>query len=359
MKKRIVILYGGRSAEREISILSALSVIKAFDYRYYEIQTISISLEGTWLKGPFLTEKPTSENILEKTTELISPCFIKNLGDVVFPVLHGPMGEDGTIQGFLETINMPYVGTGVLASAVAMDKITTKYLLQTKGILQLPFVPVLNNDWSKQTSSVFEKIEGHLVYPVFVKPANTGSSIGISRAENRIELQTSLELAFQYDSRALVEQGIKAREIEIGVIGNDDVQTTNAGEIIKNVDFYDYHAKYIDNQISMDIPANIPEEINQQAREYAKKIYITLAGSGLARCDFFLTKENKLFFNELNTMPGFTEFSMYPLLWENMGLNYSNLIEELIHLAEKRFAEKQHYFAVKTFENCESSLGSQ
>lgn len=351
MKKRIVILYGGRSAEREISILSAFSVIKAFDYRYYEIQTIFISPEGTWLKGPLLTERPISENILKTATELISSCSIKSLGDIVFPILHGPMGEDGTIQGFLETISMPYVGSGVLASAVAMDKIITKYLLQIKGIPQLPFVPILNNDWSKQTSLIFEKIEECLVYPVFVKPANTGSSIGISRAENRKDLQTSLEFAFQYDSRALVEQGIKAREIEIGVIGNDNLQITNAGEIIKNVDFYDYNAKYIDNQISMDIPANIPEKINQQARKYAKKIYITLTCSGLARCDFFLTKDNKLFFNELNTMPGFTEFSMYPLLWENMGLNYFNLIEELIHLAEKRFAEKQHYFAAKTFEN--------
>ncbi|MEG2645138.1 MAG: D-alanine--D-alanine ligase family protein, partial [Enterococcus sp.] len=225
-------------------------------------------------------------------------------------------------------------------SACAMDKIMTKYILQAGGIPQVPYVPVLKNQWKENPKQVFDKCEGMLLYPMFIKPANMGSSVGISRAENREELQKALQEAYLYDSRALVEQGIDAREIEVAVLGNDDVRTTLPGEVVKEVAFYDYNAKYIDNKIQMAIPADVPEEVMDKAREYAKLAYTMLGGSGLSRCDFFLTNKNELFLNELNTMPGFTEFSMYPLLWENMGLKYGDLIEELIQLGKKRFEMK-------------------
>jgi D-alanine-D-alanine ligase len=345
LKKKIVLIYGGRSAERDISVLSAFSILSAIYYDYYEVQTIFISPIGQWLKGPYLTEKSKSKDSLhlDKTAKIITPCQIKVLGEIAFPVLHGPMGEDGTIQGFFEMLEMPYVGTGVLTSACAMDKIISKHLLQIAGIPQVPFIPVLKNIWLENPGSVLEKIN-NLIYPLYVKPANMGSSVGITRVEDFAGLQEALETAFKYDSRALIEQGVEAREIEVGVLGNEDIKTTYAGEIIKDVVFYDYNAKYLDNKIQMAIPAAIPEEIHHQAREYAKKAYKILAGSGLARCDFFLTANNELFLSELNTMPGFTEFSMFPLLWENMGLKYQDLIKELIQLAEKRFTERQSYF---------------
>ncbi|ALS02905.1 D-alanine--D-alanine ligase [Enterococcus silesiacus] len=355
---KITLLYGGRSEEHDVSILSAYSVLNAIYYNYYQVQLVFISKEGQWVKGPLLSEKPESKDILkltwsddgeidkwgEFTGKVIQPCDIQEEEAIVFPVLHGPNGEDGTIQGFLETIGMPYVGAGVLASANAMDKIMTKYLLQTAGIPQVPFVPVLKSDWKENPKKVFEQCEGSLIYPVFVKPANMGSSVGISKAENREELQHALEEAYRYDSRAIVEQGIEAREIEVAILGNEDVRTTLPGEIVKDVEFYDYNSKYIDNQITMKIPAEVPEEVHQKAQEFAKKAYTILDGSGLSRCDFFLTSKNELFLNELNTMPGFTEFSMYPLLWENMGLKYSDLIEELIQLALNRFKQRQSFY---------------
>lgn len=355
---KITLLYGGRSEEHDVSILSAYSVLNAIYYNYYQVQLVFISKEGKWIKGPLLSEKPESPDVLKLTWSedgetdkwgefngrVILPCEIQEEETIVFPVLHGPNGEDGTIQGFLETIGMPYVGAGVLASANAMDKIMTKYLLQTAGIPQVPFVPVLRSDWKENPKKVFEQCEGSLIYPVFVKPANMGSSVGISKAENREELQNALEEAYRYDSRAIVEQGIEAREIEVAILGNEDVRTTLPGEIVKDVDFYDYNSKYIDNQITMQIPAEVPEEVHQKAQEFAKKAYTILDGSGLSRCDFFLTSKNELFLNELNTMPGFTEFSMYPLLWENTGLKYSDLIEELIQLALNRFKQRQSFY---------------
>ncbi|MDR1522326.1 MAG: D-alanine--D-alanine ligase [Streptococcaceae bacterium] len=345
MKKKIVLIYGGHRCEHDVSILSAFSVLSSIYYDNYEVQTVFISPKGKWIKGPYLTNKPISPNILHlsNTSKNISPCQIKTLGAIAFPVLHGPMGEDGTIQGFLEILEMPYIGAGVLASACAMDKIISKHLLQGVGIPQVPFVPVLKKIWLENPGSILEKIN-NLIYPLYVKPANMGSSVGITRIEDSSGLQEALDTAFKYDFRALIEQGIKAREIEVGILGNEDIKITDAGEIIKDVAFYDYNAKYIDNKIQMKISAKIPEKIHHQACEYAKKAYEILAGSGLARCDFFLTANNELFFNELNTMPGFTQFSIFPLLWENMGLKCQDLIEELIQLAEKRFAKRQSYF---------------
>ena len=347
---KIVLLYGGRSAEHDVSILSAYSVLNAIYYDYYQVQLVFITKDGKWVKGPLLTEKPKNESVLnltwdtkDATGEIISPSTIKEDDAVVFPLLHGPNGEDGTIQGFLETIDMPYIGAGVLTSACGMDKIMTKYILQAAGIPQVPYVPVLKNLWKENPKQIFEQCEGTLLYPMFVKPANMGSSVGISKAENREELQNALQEAYKYDTRAIVEQGIEAREIEVAILGNEDVRTTLAGEIVKDVAFYDYNSKYIDHQIVMQIPAEVTEDVQEKAQEFAKKAYIMLGGSGLSRCDFFLTNKNELFLNELNTMPGFTQSSMYPSLWEKMGLKYGDLIEELIQLALKRYKQRQSF----------------
>ncbi|BCA86561.1 D-alanine--D-alanine ligase [Enterococcus saigonensis] len=347
---KIVLLYGGRSAEHDVSILSAYSVLNAIYYDYYQVQLVFITKDGVWVKGPLLTEKPKNESVLnltwdtkDATGEVISPSTIKEEDAVVFPLLHGPNGEDGTIQGFLETIDMPYIGAGVLTSACGMDKIMTKYILQAAGIPQVPYVPVLKNLWKENPKQIFEQCEGTLLYPMFIKPANMGSSVGISKAENREELQNALQEAYKYDTRAIVEQGIEAREIEVAILGNEDVRTTLAGEIVKDVAFYDYNSKYIDNQIVMQIPAEVTEDVQEKAQEFAKKAYIMLGGSGLSRCDFFLTNKNELFLNELNTMPGFTQYSMYPSLWEKMGLKYGDLIEELIQLALKRYKQRQSF----------------
>lgn len=345
---KIILLYGGKSAEHEVSILSAFSVLNAIYYDYYHVQLVFISKTGEWIKGPVLTEKPVSDTVLkltwnqvDATGQLIQPGDIKEEDAIVFPLLHGPNGEDGTIQGFLETINMPYVGAGVVTSACGMDKIMTKYILQAAGIPQVPYVPVLKHQWKENPKQVFEQCEGSMLYPMFIKPANMGSSVGISKAENREELQYALEEAYKYDTRAVIEQGIEAREIEVAILGNEDVRTTMAGEIVKDVAFYDYQSKYIDNKIEMQIPAEVPDDVQQKAQEYAKKAYTMLGGSGLSRCDFFLTSKNELFLNELNTMPGFTQFSMYPSLWEQTGLQYGDLIEELIQLGMNRFKQRQ------------------
>ena len=328
------------------------SVLQAVYYHYYQVQLVFITKTGEWVQGPLLTEAPQSEDVLHltwgegvenATGKIIQPSSIKEEEAIVFPVLHGPNGEDGTIQGFLETIDMPYVGAGVLTSACGMDKIMTKYILQAGGIPQVPYVPVLKNHWKENPKQIFEQCEGTLLYPMFVKPANMGSSVGISKAENREELQNALHEAYKYDTRAIVEQGIEAREIEVAILGNEDVRTTVPGEIVKDVAFYDYNSKYIDNKIVMQIPAEIPEDVQQKAQDYAKNAYILLGGSGLSRCDFFLTNKNELFLNELNTMPGFTQFSMYPSLWDKMGLKYGDLIEELIQLGMNRYNQRHEF----------------
>ncbi|GFK23422.1 D-alanine--D-alanine ligase [Tetragenococcus halophilus] len=345
---RIILLYGGQSAEHDVSILSAFSVLNAVYYNYYQVQLVYITKEGQWVKGPLLNEKPASEEVLHlhwqnagDTAQVIQACQIKEDNAIVLPILHGPNGEDGTIQGFLETIGMPYVGAGVMTSASSMDKITTKYILHAVDIPQVPYVPVLKNQWKENPKKVFEQCEGTLLYPMFVKPANMGSSVGISEAHNREELQEALIEAYHYDSRVVIEQSIEAREIEVAILGNEDVRTTLPGEIVKDVAFYDYNSKYIDNNIKMQIPAKIPEEVQEKARQYAKTAYTTLGGSGLSRCDFFLTSKNELFLNELNTMPGFTQFSMYPSLWEKTGLPYGDLIEELIQLGLNQYNQKK------------------
>lgn len=344
-KQSLVLLYGGRSAEREVSVLSAESVMRAINYDKFFVKTYFISQVGDFYKTQELSQKPddneklmTNQSI--EQSQLIKASDIYEENAVVFPVLHGPMGEDGSIQGFLEVLKMPYVGTNILSSSVAMDKITTKHVLASAGIPQVAFtVYIEGNDLDACMSETMEKLQ----FPIFVKPANMGSSVGISKAETEMELKEAIGLALKYDSRILIEQGVVAREIEVGLLGNTLVKSTFPGEVVKDVAFYDYQAKYIDNKITMAIPAEIDSEIVKEMRAYAEAAFKALGGCGLSRCDFFLTEDGHMYLNELNTMPGFTQWSMYPLLWENMGLVYSDLIEELVKLAIEMFEKRESH----------------
>jgi len=343
VKQTLILLYGGRSAEREVSVLSAESVMRAVNYDKFSVKTYFITKAGDFIKTQELTEKPAADeklmtNATVDLSQQVKPSDIYEENAVVFPVLHGPMGEDGSIQGFLEVLRLPYVGCNILSSSVAMDKITTKRILESAGIPQVPYVAVIEGE---NLEEKIAEIEEKLTYPIFTKPSNMGSSVGISKSENQEELRAALDLAFKYDSRVLVEQGVNAREIEVGLLGNYDVKSTLPGEVVKDVAFYDYEAKYIDNKITMDIPAKISDEVISVMRTNAETAFRALGGQGLARCDFFYTEEGDIFLNELNTMPGFTQWSMYPLLWENMGLPYSELIEKLVNLAEEAFAQRE------------------
>ena len=343
VKQTLILLYGGRSAEREVSVLSAESVMRAINYDKFSVKTYFITKAGDFIKTQEFTEKPSADeklmtNATVDLSQQVKPSDIYEENAVVFPVLHGPMGEDGSIQGFLEVLRLPYVGCNILSSSVAMDKITTKRILESAGIPQVPYVAVIE---SENLEEKIAEIEEKLTYPIFTKPSNMGSSVGISKSDNQEELRAALDLAFKYDSRVLVEQGVNAREIEVGLLGNYDVKSTLPGEVVKDVAFYDYEAKYIDNKITMDIPAKISDEVISVMRTNAETAFRALGGQGLARCDFFYTEEGDIFLNELNTMPGFTQWSMYPLLWENMGLPYSELIETLVNLAEEAFAKRE------------------
>ena len=342
-KKSLILLYGGRSAEREVSVLSAESVMRAINYDLFSVKTYFITKEGDFIKTQEFEAKPVADeklmtNATVDMTRKIKPSDIYEDGAVVFPVMHGPMGEDGSIQGFLEVLKMPYVGCNILSSSLAMDKITTKRVLESAGIAQVPYVAVVDGEDLEQK---IQEIEEKLSYPVFTKPSNMGSSVGISKSDNQEELRSSLELAFKYDSRVLVEQGVTAREIEVGLLGNADVKSSLPGEVVKDVAFYDYQAKYIDNKITMAIPAQLPEGVVNTMRQNAETAFRAIGGLGLSRCDFFYTEDGQVFLNELNTMPGFTQWSMYPLLWENMGLAYPDLIEKLVALAEEAFAKRE------------------
>lgn len=341
---KIALIYGGKSAEHDVSILSAFSILKAIYYNYYEVQLIYITKEGDWLKGKLYKEAPNLETELYLTLDNATPILpseLKEANTVIFPVLHGPNGEDGTVQGLFEVLDMPYVGAGVLASACAMDKIIAKQLFQQAGIPQLPYVSVSKDRYTHHADEVYDECEGTLLYPMFVKPANMGSSVGINKANNRDELEKGIEEAFRFDRRIVIEQGIEARELEIAVLGNEEVRTTVAGEIVKDVSFYTYESKYIDNKVTLQIPADVPSDIHHTMQDLSKKAYRIIDGSGLSRCDFFLTANNEVFLNEVNTMPGFTPFSMYPLLWKEMGISYSDLLEELIQLAKLRYDKKK------------------
>src|SRR5690606_16237082 len=349
MKKRIGLLYGGKSAEHEVSLSTALAVTKALDFDAYEVYPIYITHDGEWRKGERLEKMAETIEQLQLAGDLSKPNDISSFLplqsdkalDVIIPLLHGPNGEDGTVQGLLEVMNLPYVGNGVLASSAGMDKVVMKQLFEQAGLNQTPYVYFIRRDWETNQDFWVEKVEAELAWPVFVKPANLGSSVGISKADNREELVAAVKEALKYDRKIVVEQGVVAREIEVGVLGNDEPECSVAGEIKPLKAFYDYQAKYKDGNTAMVIPAELDETVYAKLEEDAKKAFKILDCSGLVRADFFVTEANEILINEVNTLPGFTPYSMFPLLWENTGLPYPQLIERLIALAIERHEEKQ------------------
>ncbi len=359
-KVRVGLVYGGKSGEHDVSLQTALSVIQAFDYSKYEVVPIYITAQGEWRSGPQLTAPVDKKELLTWNDKAdadphaaIVPLFnsaAKRDGhsddrqtiDVVFPLLHGTYGEDGTIQGMLEMAGIPYVGSGVLASAVGMDKVMMKKIFAQEGLPQCIFRYFTRRQWEKDSAFFLMEIEITLGYPCFVKPANLGSSVGISKARNRGELIQAIETAFRYDRKVIVEEFIEAREIEVSVLGNDEPRVSVPGEIVSSNEFYDYKAKYIDGKSTMIIPADIPAETAQQIQEMALRAFLAIDGAGLSRVDFFLRRsDGAVLINEINTMPGFTPFSMYPLLWRESGVTYPQLLDELITLAIQRHEEKQ------------------
>lgn len=346
--KKIALLYGGKSAEHEVSLSTAKSVMQALNFNEYEVFPVFITLDGEWVAGERLTQPIDSietlqlvgQNVSDNITSFIN-MHEKEKFDVVLPLLHGTNGEDGTVQGLLEVLNVPYVGNGVLGSSTGMDKVIMKQLFEIAGLKQTPYAYFIRSDWEASAEALLTKCEEELQYPMFVKPANLGSSVGISRATDRATLRAAVEEALKFDRKIVIEQGVVGREIETAVLGNDDPQTSVVGEIKQSTEFYDYDTKYKSGTVELVIPADVTDEVNETIANMAKRAFKIIDGAGLVRADFFVTENNEVFINEVNTLPGFTPFSMYPLLWEKSGLQYSELINKLIALAEDRYAEKQ------------------
>ncbi|MBM7649406.1 D-alanine-D-alanine ligase [Bacillus ectoiniformans] len=345
MKTKLCLLYGGKSAEHQVSLQTAKAVIGALDLNKFEIYPVYITIAGQWIEGEQLSSPVEDVAELQLTASENEESVFNSLSggkyDVIFPLLHGPNGEDGTVQGMLEVMNLPYVGNGVLASSAGMDKVVMKNVFAQAGLPQVGYVWLIRKEWQADESAAYERVEKTLGYPCFVKPANLGSSVGISKCTNRSELEAAFAEAFQFDRKIIIEEGVTAREVEVGVLGNDEPECSVIGEIVPKKDFYDYKAKYEDGNTALIIPAEMAEETQQQMREMAIQAYQALDCSGLVRADFFLTEDGQLIINEVNTMPGFTPFSMFPLLWKHTGVDYSELIEKLISLAIERHEEKQ------------------
>jgi D-alanine-D-alanine ligase len=388
MKKlRVGVLFGGRSGEHEVSLLSAASVLNAIDKNKYEVVPIGITKEGRWLTSEHAERLLAGQHeprhlragdpevtpgaaVLEKGEAVVVPPEPVHRGrgmvpfqsddqvmarrasdrainvDVIFPVLHGTFGEDGTIQGLLELADIPYVGAGVLGSAAGMDKDIMKSLFRAAGLPIVRHVTFLRREWEANRKKVQKLLERKLKYPVFVKPANLGSSVGISKAHDRKELPTCVEEAAKFDRKIIVEEGVggktnKAREIECSVLGNDQPQASVPGEIVPSKEFYDYAAKYLDEGSELVIPAKLTKSETRKVQQLAIAAFQAVDCSGLARVDFLMdAKTRKIYLNEINTMPGFTAISMYPKLWAATGLAYSDLIDRLIQLGLERHTEK-------------------
>ena len=354
---RVGVIFGGRSVEHEVSLVSAASVINALDKSKYEIVPIGIAHTGQWLSsGEAMKLLKENASIDHETEQLILPdprkqslvtmnggTAVESRIDVVFPVVHGTYAEDGTLQGLLELADLPYVGAGVLGSAVGMDKIVQKDLLRQAKIPTTPAIWFFYNEFRSNPKKLIAEMEKKLRYPLFVKPAHSGSSIGISKSHNRKELLEHIEFASQYDWKILVEKAVpNAREIECAVLGNENPEASVPGEIVPSNEFYDYDAKYVDGKSNVIIPARLPKTVVKNIQRVAITAYRTLDCSGMARVDFLVVKKtNRIFLNEINTIPGFTSISMYPKLWEATGLPYSQLLDRLIALAMERHEQKK------------------
>lgn len=342
-KTRLGIIFGGKSGEHEVSLLSAASVIRAVKKEKYELIYLGITKEGEWKIFDGTVEEIENGSWIEKA-EPFNPGKLKEVIDFALPIMHGPYCEDGKIQGFFEMMDIPYGGCGVLASAVAMDKLLAKDVFEKNGLPICRHVAVMKSEYEKNPQGVLNEVEKKLGYPSFVKPANMGSSVGISKAADRGELEKALALALQYDKRVIVEEYINCRELETGILGNEEPKAAEVGEILPSAEFYDYTAKYLDGGASkLCIPADISPEMRKQIREYACKAYAAIDGEGFARVDFFIDRDTgKLYLNEINTIPGFTNFSMFPLLWEAAGVKYPDTIERIIKLGYERYNAKNN-----------------
>jgi D-alanine-D-alanine ligase len=361
-KLRLGILFGGRSAEHEVSLQSARNIIAAIDPERFDVIPIEISKDGRWRAGvlpPGSAATSLAAGVPSEGVEVIPAATpsaagplipvpnsrsAESLGplDVIFPVLHGTFGEDGTVQGLLELAGIPYVGAGVLGSAAGMDKDVMKRLFRERGLPIVPYVAVRRADIVADPRRICREVERKLRYPVFAKPANLGSSVGVSKARNRKELERALCTASEYDSKVLVEKAVVGREIECAVLGNDDPMASLPGEVIPAGDFYDYSAKYLEDTAQLIVPAALRPQQTKRVQELAIAAFQAAECSGMARVDFFLEKRTgKVYLNEINTIPGFTKISMYPRMWEASGLPYGKLIDRLIELAIERHREKR------------------
>lgn len=363
-KLTVAVLFGGRSGEHDVSLDSAASVLDAIDRARYEVLPIGITREGRWItagdplaalrsgrvngdsRTAVLPGDPTAHGLIRlgEAAE-VSPATgapVAERIDVIFPVLHGTYGEDGTVQGLLELAGIPYVGSGVLGSAVGMDKLTMKRLFQHAGLPLVPYLAIRKADWTARCAATLEQAADLLGFPLFVKPANLGSSVGISKVKGPAELAAAAALAFEYDRTVIVEEGLEIREIECGVLGNDDPEVSVVGEVVPKREFYDYEAKYTPGLAEVVIPAPISHELAESLRGMARRAFQAIDAAGLARIDFFLEKRSgRVYVSEINTMPGFTRTSMYPKLWAASGVPYPTLVDRLIGLALGRAAEKR------------------
>jgi D-alanine-D-alanine ligase len=365
-KIRIGLIFGGRSGEHEVSLASAESVMENLDRDKYEIVPIGITKEGSWLLGteprtlrlaePNDTHDTHAKGETTRAVTLTGDPRLRRLIpvengeelgnqgaiDVIFPVLHGTYGEDGALQGLLEMANVPYVGCGVLGSALGMDKEKMKLVFQAVGLPVADYLLYRRNQWERSPEFILDAVEQQLGFPCFVKPVNLGSSVGVNKAHDRIELEHAINVAAEYDRKIIIERGLNCREVECAVLGNDEPIASVVGEVISSNEFYDYRAKYIDGKSQVVIPADIARETAEEVRRQAVQAFIALDLSGLARVDFFIEKETEqVYINEVNTLPGFTTISMYPKLWEASGLSYAQLMDRLIELAIESHEDRQ------------------
>ncbi len=351
-KLRVGVLFGGRSGEHEVSLASAASIIRGLDPQKYEAVPIGITKEGHWLTGTsaqkllpeimragqrvVLSADPTAHALMT-----LDGSSQREHLDVIFPVIHGTFGEDGTMQGLLELAGLPFVGAGVLGSAIGMDKDVAKRLMQVAGIPVVPWIAVQRADWERQPKDIRRAVEKKFKYPVFVKPATLGSSVGMTKVHSRAELGPALDLASEFAMKILVERAVSAREIEVSVLGNHDPQASIPGEIVPHREFYDYAAKYLEEGTQLLIPAKLKKPEIKKVQALAVVAFRALELSGMARVDFFIEKRGgKIFLNEVNTIPGFTSISMYPKLWEANGIPFRELLSKLIDLALEQHREK-------------------
>lgn len=344
-KIKVGVIFGGESTENEVSVVSANSILNNLDTEKYDIYPIYIDKEGTWWEYEKQNHIKLGTKIRNKKLIENERKYLNQL-DVIFPVLHGKHGEDGTIQGFFELIGLPYVGCQVLSSSIGMDKAYSKIIFEKAGLKQADYEYIrkykdkyiyVNKEFEEEILSLEEvakKVSKELKYPMFVKPSNAGSSVGINKAKNFEQLKDYIEIASQFDNKILIEQGINGREIECAVLGNEEVIASCLGEIKPAEEFYSYNAKYNNEDSKTIIPEDLPKEISEEIRKQAIKAFKAIDGKGLARVDFFVErKSNEIYINEINTMPGFTSISMYPKLFEKSGISYKELLDKLIELA--------------------------